>query len=128
MRFGYTIIYVPNVQAALHFYEQAFGFRSKFIDQSGQYAELDSGQTILAFASEDIAVSHNVRISANRPEGAAPGIEIALLSDTVERDFQHALSFGAVAVKKPTIMPWGQTVAYVRDLNGVLVEICTPVS
>jgi lactoylglutathione lyase len=23
-------------------------------------------------------------------------------------------------------MPWGQTVAYVRDNNGFLVELCTP--
>jgi lactoylglutathione lyase len=26
----------------------------------------------------------------------------------------------------PTKKPWGQTVAYVRDLDGHLVELCTP--
>jgi lactoylglutathione lyase len=30
-------------------------------------------------------------------------------------------------VMKPTVKPWGQTVAYVRDLNGTLVELGTPV-
>jgi hypothetical protein len=26
----------------------------------------------------------------------------------------------------PTVKPWGQTVSYVRDLDGFLVEICSP--
>ena len=25
-------------------------------------------------------------------------------------------------------MPWGQTIAYVADINGFLVELCTPVA
>ncbi|MFO0110274.1 MAG: VOC family protein, partial [Alphaproteobacteria bacterium] len=33
----------------------------------------------------------------------------------------------AAPLKKPEQKPWGQTVAYVRDLNGFLVEICSPV-
>lgn len=126
MRFGYTIIYVQDVRATVLFYEQALGFRSKFIDETGQYAELDSGETTLAFASESMAVAHGAQIMANRPGGAAPGIEIALVSDKIERDFAHALMFGATEVKQPTLMPWGQTVAYLRDINGVLVELCTP--
>jgi lactoylglutathione lyase len=28
----------------------------------------------------------------------------------------------------PKKKPWGQTVAYVRDLDGFLVEICTSVA
>ncbi|MDR7307276.1 hypothetical protein J2X15_002563 [Rhodoferax saidenbachensis] len=24
------------------------------------------------------------------------------------------------------VMPWGQTIAYVADSNGFLVELCTP--
>lgn len=127
MRFGYTIIYVPDLQATVHFYEQAFGLRSKFMDENGQYAEMDTGNVTLAFVSENMAVTHSARIAANRPGGVAPGIEIVLISDSIERDYRHALSFGAEAIKSPTQMPWGQTVAYVRDLNGVLVELCTQI-
>jgi hypothetical protein len=28
-------------------------------------------------------------------------------------------------VVEPVSKPWGQTVAYVRDLDGFLVELCT---
>lgn len=125
MRFGYTIIYVPDIRATVLFYEQAFGLRNKFMEENGQYAEMETGQVTLAFASEKMAVTHSARMAANRPGGAAPAIEIVLISDAIARDYQHALSFGAEAVKPPTQMPWGQTVAYVRDLNGVLVELCT---
>jgi lactoylglutathione lyase len=31
-------------------------------------------------------------------------------------------------VKPLARMPWGQTVGFVRDPDGVLVEICTPAS
>lgn len=125
MRFGYTIIYVQNLQATVLFYEQAFGLRTKFIDENTQYAEMDTGHVTLAFVSEEMAVTHSARIVANRPGGAAPGVEIVLISDNIHRDFQHAISFGAESIEPPTQMPWGQTVAYVRDLNGVLVELCT---
>ena len=51
MKFGYTIIYVPSVADALAFYEEAFGFQVRFLHESGQYGELESGSTTLAFAS-----------------------------------------------------------------------------
>jgi hypothetical protein len=51
MKFGYTIVYVPSVSDALAFYEKAFGFQVRFLHESGQYGELESGSTTLAFAS-----------------------------------------------------------------------------
>ena len=36
-----------------------------------------------------------------------------------------ALAAGATAVRPPTRKPWGQSVSYVRDPDGVLVELCT---
>ena len=38
----------------------------------------------------------------------------------------RALKAGAASVTPPETKPWGQTVAYVRDNNGFLVELCTP--
>jgi len=40
--------------------------------------------------------------------------------------YRRAVDAGAVSVVAPDARPWGQVVAYVRDLNGVLVELCTP--
>jgi lactoylglutathione lyase len=127
MKFGYTIIYVPAVEAALDFYERAFGLTRRFLHESGTYGELETGTTALAFASEDQEESSGVSFRLIRPHEAAPGIEIALVTEQVEEAFVRAVAAGAEAVKKAEQKPWGQTVAYVRDLNGVLVELCTPI-
>ena len=57
-----------------------------------------------------------------------PTSEIALVTDDVAAAVKRAVDAGAQLVQEPTAMPWGQTIAYVGDLNGFLVEICTPVA
>jgi lactoylglutathione lyase len=32
---------------------------------------------------------------------------------------------GATIVKEPEAKPWGQTAGYLRDINGIIVELCT---
>ena len=43
-----------------------------------------------------------------------------------QKAYDTAVAAGAKSVSKPEKKPWGQTVAYVRDNNGFLVELCTP--
>ena len=54
------------------------------------------------------------------------GVEIALTTPDVPALFEQAVKAGATAVSEPATKPWGQTVAYLRDNSGFLVEICTP--
>ena len=51
-----------------------------------------------------------------------------LYVDDVAAAVARAVDAGAKLVQEATAMPWGQTIAYVGDHNGFLVEICTPVS
>lgn len=126
MQLGYTIIYVPNVEAALLFYEKAFGLKRKFLCESKQYGELDTGSTLLAFATESVAHDNGYKIVPNRVETPPAGFEIAFTTKDIHKAYQNALVSGAQGIKEPHAKPWGQTVAYLRDLNGVLVELCTP--
>src|ERR1700761_9214630 len=48
---GWTIVYVDDPVAASAFYQQAFGLRPEFAAPDGTYAQLDTGQTKLAFAA-----------------------------------------------------------------------------
>lgn len=128
MHFGYTIVYVPDVKAAIMFYQSAFGFAVRFNADDWDYAELESGDTTLAFAAERMADEMGVTIAPNRPDATAAGIELAFVTDKVDEDYAKAIGAGATAISEPHQMPWGQTVSYVRDLNGVLIEICSPVS
>lgn len=125
MKFGYTIIYVPDVEAAVSFYETAFSVPRRFVHESGQYAEMETGQTALAFASEGMLALNGLSAKVSSKDNVAPAIEVALIADDVTAAYRTALAHGALAVSSPATKPWGQEVAYVRDLNGVLVEICS---
>ncbi len=127
MKFGYTIIYTNDVEKSIEFFENAFGFKRRFIHESG-YGELDTGDTALAFASHDLG-SSNLPNGYIKTDSEKPlGIEIALVTDDVQKAFQNSLKFGATLIKEPVQKPWGQLVAYVRCPDGTLVEICSPVS
>jgi uncharacterized glyoxalase superfamily protein PhnB len=96
------------------------------VSEEGDYAEMETGGTTLGFVSNRLA-------SANLPDGfqkndpARPpaGIEIAFTTSDVQAAYAHAVASGAAAVAEPKTKPWGQVVAYVRDLDGVLVEIAS---
>ncbi|WP_342083713.1 VOC family protein [Dyadobacter sp. OTU695] len=124
--FAYTILYVKDVAASIEFYENAFGFKKKFISPDNDYGELITGSTTLSFAASDFVQSHIPGGFTESSLTAKPfGIEIGFTVDNVEEVFQNALSAGAILVSEPKTKPWGQTVSYVRDPNGFLVEICT---
>jgi len=54
MKYGYTIFYVESVAKTVEFYERAFSFNRKFISPEGDYGELLSGETTIAFASIEL--------------------------------------------------------------------------
>jgi uncharacterized glyoxalase superfamily protein PhnB len=128
MKLGYTLIYVADVLATIEFYERAFGLRRRFVHESNTYAELETGETALAFAAEPMAEMNGLAIRPNRNTDLAAGFEIALVTDDPHAAYATALAAGAAAVKPPAAKPWGQVAGYVRDPNGCLVEICSPVA
>ena len=126
---GYVILYVNDVAASLDFYEKAFGLARRFFhDDNGKaYGELETGAARLAFASIALAEEHlKQKIVAATPDKAPLGMEIALTTPDVQSLFAQAVKTGATVVSEPATKPWGQTVAYLRDNCGFLVELCTP--
>jgi glutathione S-transferase len=65
-------------------------------------------------------------LHANRRQAPASGAQIAFVSQNLSADWSRALQAGAEVVCAPEAKPWGQTVGYLNDLNGFIVEICTP--
>lgn len=124
MQLGYTILYVPDVPATLKFYEAAFGLSTRFLHESGEYGELETGSTALAFSAHSL-----MKQLGKNPQAAdahAPSFEIALFTPDVPQALERAIAAGAKPMRPVETMPWGQTIAYVADINGFLVELCTP--
>jgi lactoylglutathione lyase len=121
-----VIAYVPDVEAAIGFYEKAFGMERNFVAEDASFGELNTGETKLAFASEEMGDSH-YEGGFQRPSAERPfNVEIALVFDDVGAAFARALENGASSLSEPVEKPWGQVVAYVRDPFGTLVELATP--
>jgi lactoylglutathione lyase len=127
IRFSHTICYVKDVPKLVAFYEKAFGIKPKFVHESGTYAELETGATTLAFAQEALGndnlpagyIQHDIK----RPPLAC---EIVFTVDDVQKAYEKAVQAGAFPVAPPKEKPWGQTVGYVRDPEGVLIELASP--
>jgi catechol 2,3-dioxygenase-like lactoylglutathione lyase family enzyme len=125
VRFGYAIVYVPDVETTIAFWERAFDLKRRMVLE-GEYGELETGDTRLAFAIESLAATHGFTVRPNKPGETPAGFEVALVADDVQAAFARATAAGAKPISEPEQKPWGQTVAYVRDLNGILVELCSP--
>lgn len=129
IKFAYTILYVKDVAKSIDFYEKAFGFTRKFITPENDYAELLVGETTLSFASITLANS-NLKDGfiesnlTNKPFG----IELGFTTDNVEETVKAAINSGGTILENPKTKSWGQVVAYIRDIDGFLIEICTPMN
>ena len=128
IKLGYVIAYVQDVERTIGFYERAFGLTRRFVTEGADYGELDTGATVLAFASEALADAHHPDgYASTRPDGEPRAFEIALVTDDVQAAVDAALREGASMLKAPEQQPWGQTVAWLRDPDGLTMEICTRV-
>jgi len=127
VKLGYTILYVSDVTKAIEFYEAAFGFQRKFVTPDNDYVELLTGETTLSFASVALAHSNLTNgFQESKSGNPAFGFEIGLVTKHVQQTLEKAVQCGAQLVEPAKQKPWGQTVAYLRDLDGFLIEVCTP--
>jgi uncharacterized glyoxalase superfamily protein PhnB len=130
LQFRNSGFFVENVVGTVDFYTRAFGFRMRYLHPSQGYAELDTGSTLLCFVGEAFLAEANLLGGAPtvcaRPDQPVIGAQIALVTRDLDRDWERAIAAGATVLKKPETKPWGQTAGYLRDPNGILVELCTP--
>jgi lactoylglutathione lyase len=137
MELGGTVIYVDDVPTALDFYRRAFALEASFVDLDVQLPGTDPSQTYqfaqLATAAEGGALQLATHALGallmpgyQRPaNGQTAGVEVAFYTDDVRGAFDRAVEAGAAVLAEPTKMPWGQTAAYVKSIDGTFVGLCT---
>jgi len=126
VKFGYTVIWVDDVVKTVEFYEKAFGLVRRTVEDRGQFiwAEIETGNTTLAFSSTSQA--QKLFPGGFHPNDATQPptlIQISFITPDVGSAYIKAIGAGAKPLDPPKIQPWGQTIARVRDLNGVLVSL-----
>ena len=128
IKYAYTILYVQDVAKTIEFYKNVFEFEQKMLTPENDYGEIKSGETTLAFANIELGNS-NLKdgfIQSSLKEKPF-GFELAFTTSDVNKLMQVAISNGATILSDAVVKPWGQTVGYVRDINGFVIEICSPI-
>ena len=136
MELAGTVIYVDDVPSVLEFYSRAFGIEARFVDLDVQlpdrrpseryhYADLATKGGPLQLASH--ALGALLLPGYERPvDGRPAGVEIAFYTNDVQGAFDRAVAAGAAVVAPPKAAPWGQTLSYVRSVEGTIIGICSP--
>ncbi|MDP1922767.1 MAG: SRPBCC family protein [Myxococcales bacterium] len=123
---GGVILYTPDVTAKVAFYEKAFGLETASRAPGDVYVQM-KGAVPLAFSKESfVETMLPLAPRPSRPTEAPAAAEMMLIVVDVKAAFDRAVKAGATPLVAPVTKPWGQVVAYVRDLDGALVELCTP--
>ena len=117
-------IYVKNVEQSLAWYVTTFSAKIKMLSADKHYGELDLGNFTLAFGQDEMERQHNYpAFYGNSMQQEPCGINLAVYTNDLEGQYQQALLNGAVSVLAPHTKPWGIEVAWIRDINGVMVSI-----
>jgi len=127
IQYAYTILYVSHVEESMQFYETALGFDRKFITPEGDYGEIATGSTTLAFASHALGATNLKQGYQPSQAGTLPfGMELCFATDAVEATLDAVVAAGGTLLEPMVEKPWGQQVGYAQDINGFLLEICSP--
>lgn len=130
MRFGYTFLWVDDVERTVEFYERAFGLQRRLIRENGPmglYAEMETGATTLAIAdTKEARALFPDGFRPHDPNDVPGAFQISFVTPDVAETYTNALAAGATGLQEPQTQPWGQIIARVRDPNGVLVSVVSP--
>ena len=124
MRFGATVIHVPDVLRAVEFYERAFGIRRRRVLGDGWCAEMDTGDTALVFQfTADAKQQHETVNWRSEPNYVPPGFHLTFVVPDVRAAYELAREAGAVVEIEPTLTPSGEIDCWLLDLNGIAVRL-----
>ncbi len=129
--FANTVVWVPDVQRAADFYTKVFGIKVLFKMDLGTHwwLEMNSGVTHLSFASEKQAMEFTQgKLHRNRKAAVPAAIALTMRVKDLQAALQRATTAGGVVVAPPKQQPWGLVEARVRDPDGVLVAVVSPVT
>lgn len=118
----YVILYVEDFERSLRFYRDILGLPVRA--QHGTYVEFDTGYTILAFNTRQGGREATGLTIPDAPSHSQT-LELGLVVDEVSTIIKSFRQQGVTILKEPSLKPWGQTVAYIEDPDGHLIEICS---
>jgi len=120
-----TRIITAQVETLINFYEQVTGLKAT--RYTPDFAELKTPGATLAIGSIRTLQFFGGDSVAQSAQNRSMIIEFRV--DNVQQRFEQlAVSLKSAIVQEPTIMPWGNQSLLLRDPDGNLVNLFTPVT
>ena len=116
MQFVSVRVITDDVARLVEFYERATGIAARWA--TDQFAELVGPACTLAIGS--------TRTTAFAVPAATKSTILEFLVDDVDAEFQRLADLEVV--QEPTTMPWGNRSLLLRDPDGTLVNLFTPMT
>ncbi len=111
---------VKNAEAALDFYQRAFGFEKKFAmpgpDGRIRHAEVKHEEAVIMFGPENNTGACDAQAPATT--GISPPVGLYLYCSDVDALFASATAAGARATQPPHDEFWGDRICQVYDPDG----------
>lgn len=118
-------IITSNIDGLVKFYEQVAGM--KIIQYTPDFAELKTHSATLAIGSTKTLAFFGGQDIAQAAQNRSVIIEFRV--DDVDNDYERLVShLQNHVIQKPTTMPWGNRSLLLRDPDGNLINIFTPVT
>lgn len=118
-------IITDNIDGLVKFYEQVAGM--KIVQYTPDFAELKTRTATLAIGSTKTLAFFGGRDVAQAAQNRSVIIEFRV--DDVDNDYERLAShIQNNVIQKPTTMPWGNRSLLLRDPDGNLINLFTPVT
>ncbi len=117
-------LFVNDMAAMIRFYRDVLGFEIRENEDTSNVYLVKDGTLFLLYGRKDFEDMTSRKYEYVK--GINGHTEIALYVDTfeeVDKEFNAAVSKGAVPILEPTTEPWGQRTCYIADPEGNLIEI-----
>lgn len=114
---------VADLQKSLHFYREGLGFETNNFKEGDDVVFFKMEGTWLAlYPKEKLAEDAKISPAGSGFSGITLAHNVFSIED-VDKVFEHAISIGAKAVKKPEKVFWGGYSGYFADPDGYLWEV-----
>ncbi|ASP40063.1 hypothetical protein CHH28_15885 [Bacterioplanes sanyensis] len=116
-----TAVYVSDLARSQAFYQDLLGLKAVFTtDWIVQLADPDSGEVCLMLQPQQ----HELVPTSFQKN--PQGLSLVFVVDDVDKRYRYARSQNWPIVQEPRNEEYGQRRFLLADLDGVLIDICTP--
>lgn len=114
-------IKVNDFDKALTFYKEILELPVHIEDKDNQFAELVLGNSLIALLTETTLkdMSENLEFVNHNENSFLFAVEV----DNLEETYYNLLKKKVDFIQEPKSTPWGQKVAYFKDIEGYVWEI-----